>query len=110
MSTGGAVFPRAVGRLSASVNPTVGGDTGHAMLDLQCTAIHPRPRNSGDIGRCQLLAGHEGPHAVMFCRAGRRIIRSWRDSDPTTIRDQCVAHPNLPWVMGMPRPAWGETA
>jgi len=80
------------------------------MWDLQCTSIQPKPRRSGDTGRCQLLAGHEGPHAVMFCRSGRRTIRTWRDSDPATIKDQFVAQPNLPWVMGMPRPAWGETA
>ena len=80
------------------------------MIDFRCNNAQPGLRAAGDDGRCQLLAGHEGPHAVMFCRAGRRTVRTWRDSDAGTIRDQHAAQPNLPWSTGMPRSAWAETA
>lgn len=77
------------------------------MIDVRCMSTQPGQHRSGETDRCQLLAGHESTHAVMFCRDGRRTIRTWRDSDPTTVRDQDAADPHLPWAIGMPRPAWG---
>jgi len=81
-----------------------------SIFDMRCTARQPGVRTAGDSRRCQLLAGHEGKHAVMFVRARRRTLRSWRGGDPTTIRDQPLTQPNLPWVIGMPVPAWRESA
>jgi len=78
------------------------------MIDLRCQARLPGPPDDEDTCRCQLLAGHEGDHAVMFCRAGRRTMRTWVDGDPHTCRDELVAQPTLPWMVGMPRPAWSE--
>lgn len=80
------------------------------MIDMRCTATMPGLISSREVGRCQLLAGHEGAHAVMFARSGGRCLRRWRDSDPQTIRDDDALQPNLPWVHGMPLPAWQTPA
>jgi hypothetical protein len=74
-----------------------------AVVDIRCShqlAACPCPC------RCQLLAGHDGPHAVMYCTAGRRAIRRW--SDGIGIADETERFETLPWVRGLPVPAWAE--
>jgi hypothetical protein len=73
---------------------------------LQCAAALDSP--SPSLARCQLLAGHYGPHAVMFARHGRRLVRCWRGKDPATIDDHLAAEETMPWVRGCPTPAWWE--
>ena len=97
------------GRLSHNGEANRRRVTGRAMVDIRCAATQPGPRAPRHDCRCQLLAGHEGPHAVMFTRAGRRMVRTWRAQGPATIRDQRVDQPNLPWVPGMPVPAWRDS-
>ena len=72
-------------------------------FDLSCTHSVP-----GSVsGRCQLWAGHDGEHAVMYSRDGARIVRSWRDNDLGSVRDgaDCRAQP---WARGFPQSAWHE--
>jgi hypothetical protein len=83
---------------------------GRVVIDVRCTSAQPGSHRPGDIVRCQLLAGHESAHAVMFCRGGRRMVRTWRRSDAATICEHWAGQDNLPWAIGMPRPAWGESA
>ncbi len=75
-------------------------------IDVRCSAALPT-RTDGQ-GRCQLFAGHDGPHAVMFGRAGERVVRTWLTSDPAAVRD-CDAM-QRPWMFGFPVPAWFEAS
>jgi hypothetical protein len=85
------------------------------MIDVRCRYREPIADGQGDALRCQLLAGHEGEHALMYCRAGHRRVRTWaaHAGDP---RSRCAASISeheagqepLPWTPGMPRPAWSE--
>jgi hypothetical protein len=75
------------------------------MIDVQCSRRVP---NVAANLRCQLLAGHEGAHAVMFCREGARAVRTWSAKDPTSVSDQLVGQMNRPWVPGLAQPAWSE--
>jgi hypothetical protein len=74
------------------------------VIDVRCSAALPS-RTDGQ-GRCQLFAGHDGPHAVMFGRAGARVVRTWLTSDPAGHRD-CDGV-QRPWMFGFPVPAWFE--
>jgi hypothetical protein len=76
-------------------------------IDVRCSASLPREA-SGE-GRCQLFAGHDGPHAVMFAHCGRRSVRLWRGSRPATTADACPETLQRPWMFGYPVPAWFET-
>lgn len=75
---------------------------------MRCSAALPR----GDVheSRCQLFAGHDGPHAVMYAHCGKRKVRTWRASDhaSSTVDIQAVQH--RPWMYGYPLPAWFEDA
>jgi hypothetical protein len=74
-------------------------------FDVRCSATLPdhRPRE----GRCQLFAGHDGPHAVMFARERERLVRTWRSKGGEP-EETDVLH--LPWMFGFPVPAWTEPA
>ena len=74
------------------------------MIDVRCSAALPT-RDEEPV-RCQLFAGHDGPHAVMFARAGQRVVRTWRAGDPDGALD-CEAM-QRPWMFGFPVPAWFE--
>jgi hypothetical protein len=76
-----------------------------APLDVRCSAGLPA-REHGE-GRCQLFAGHDGPHAVMFGRCGTRLVRTWRSADPDASTD--TGGLQRPWMFGFPVPAWFET-
>jgi len=73
-------------------------------FDICC--LHTWPER-GTHGRCQLWAGHEGEHAVMFVRDGERRVRTWADAAPQQARDR-VDYRSLPWARGFPLPAWHE--
>jgi hypothetical protein len=77
------------------------------MVDIRCT--HRLARSSAR-SRCQLLAGHDGWHAVMFCDRGRRTVRRWSAEiepvDETRTVDETEGFESLPWVRGLPVPAW----
>ena len=72
-------------------------------LDIRCTARLPDP--DVDYPRCQLGAGHEGEHAVMFCAHLERLVRCWdtRDGADSDHVEQDVARP---WCRGYPVPEW----
>jgi len=74
------------------------------VIDVRCSAKLPARPNPA--GRCQLFAGHDGPHAVMFGRAGARLVRTWRTGDATGIDTDALQRP---WMFGFPVPAWFET-
>lgn len=77
-------------------------------IDVRCSAALPQPDSSR--GRCQLFAGHDGPHAIMFGRCGERTVRTWRSSNPAAAVDTCAdAVQQRPWMFGFPAPAWFET-
>lgn len=60
-------------------------------------------------GRCQLFAGHDGPHAVMFALGGERMVRSWpgrRAAGASVSRSD--EFQRRPWMYGYPLPAWFE--
>jgi len=79
-------------------------------IDVRCSAGLPDHRPSQ--GRCQLFAGHDGPHAVMFARGSERFVRTWRtngrrvDADPGQPAESAVLQ--RPWMFGYPTPAWFE--
>ncbi len=76
-------------------------------IDVRCAAT--LPQMSRDEGRCQLFAGHDGPHAVMFTHCGRRLVRTWRSSDPAHPADIGSGAMQRPWMYGYPVPAWFES-
>jgi hypothetical protein len=78
------------------------------MIDVRCTSREPDSFGLTDAGRCQLLAGHEGPHAVMFSRNGRRMVRTWCARDARSLQEHGAGQETLPWGLGLPRPAWRE--
>lgn len=81
------------------------------MLDIQCLFHEPQGLLAGRLCRCQLGAGHEGPHAAMFCQDGRRMVRCWSVRGPQElIEDHPAGVEQLPWVPGMPSVAWSEPA
>jgi len=71
---------------------------------LRCTGHAPgRPPHQA---RCQLLAGHVGPHALLYVdERCRRTVRSWSTSCPERWVDSREAF-QRPWATGFPRPAW----
>jgi hypothetical protein len=76
-------------------------------IDVRCSA--QLPRIAAEAGRCQLFAGHDGPHAVMFAQHGRRTVRLWSGCNPATTMDACPETLQRPWMFGYPVPAWFET-
>src|SRR5436309_9374356 len=76
-------------------------------IDVRCSAALPRA--SAEEGRCQLFAGHDGPHAVMFAHCGRRVVRTWKSSNPAAVADAGSNALQRPWMYGYPVPAWFET-
>lgn len=75
-------------------------------IDVRCAAVLPQ---TAAEGRCQLFAGHDGPHAVMFAHCAQRIVRTWTSSDPSTAADLESSGLQRPWMYGYPTPAWFET-
>jgi hypothetical protein len=82
-------------------------------FDVRCSAGLPDHRESE--GRCQLFAGHDGPHAVMFARGSGRFVRTWRTStrngrtvDADDGQPAGPAALQRPWMFGFPTPAWFE--
>lgn len=78
-------------------------------VDMRCgTGLLTVPGDyvsQGD-GRCQLLAGHHGAHAVMYTDGPQRAVLSWHGHDePTRFTD---GWQQLPWMRGYPVPAWYE--
>ena len=78
------------------------------MIDIQCLAHEPYQIRRGELSRCQLAAGHEGDHALMFYRSGHRVVRTWSGHDLDRVGEHLAGQENLPWVRGMPLPAWFE--
>jgi hypothetical protein len=76
------------------------------MIDIRCSASLDNP--SPDQGRCQLLMGHEGLHAVMFSRCGHLEVRTWQLPGGLDATDHVAASEMRPWAGGCPRPAWIE--
>jgi hypothetical protein len=76
-------------------------------IDVRCSAVLPEA--TPDEGRCQLFAGHDGPHAVMFTYCGKRLVRTWSNSNPTASADVEPVVLQRPWMYGYPVPAWFET-
>ena len=74
-------------------------------LDVRCSAF--LPRRPAAEGRCQLFAGHDGPHALMFGRCGQRTVRTWTRGTPQAVLD--TRELQRPWMFGYPVPAWFET-
>jgi hypothetical protein len=81
-------------------------ESAHA-IDVRCSAALPRADDHE--GRCQLFAGHDGPHAVMYAHCGRRLVRSWRTRDRISTVADCRTMQSRPWMYGYPVPAWFET-
>lgn len=77
------------------------------QFDVRCSAA--LPREAPDEGRCQLFAGHDGPHAVMFAQFGVRTVRTWTSRRPVATSDLGIEGFQRPWMFGYPVPAWFET-
>lgn len=75
-------------------------------IDVRCSAALPGMTGAG---RCQLFAGHDGPHAVMFTQCGKRVVRTWCSSNPAAASDLASNALQRPWMYGYPVPAWFET-
>lgn len=75
-------------------------------VDVRCTRSLGVP--SPESGRCQLLVGHEPPHALLFSCGKHRIVPSWYRHDVATAEDDCTEIARLPWARGYPVPAWIE--
>ena len=81
-------------------------DSPHA-IDVRCSAT--LPHIAPVEGRCQLFAGHDGPHAVMFAHCGKRNVRLWGHARTTVTADAGPETLQRPWMFGFPFPAWFET-
>jgi hypothetical protein len=77
-------------------------------IDVRCSA--GLPGKTLAEGRCQLFAGHDGPHAVMYAGFGKRTVRTWSTRTAGGPRDIEVGGLQRPWMFGYPVPAWFETA
>jgi hypothetical protein len=75
-------------------------------IDVRCSAQLPQHRS--DEGRCQLFAGHDGPHAVMFAQGGKRLLRTWKSRHSSGAADYEANALQRPWMYGYPSPAWVE--
>ena len=79
-------------------------------IDVRCSA--GLPDHCPAEGRCQLFAGHDGPHAVMFARGSERFVRTWRTNgagaDAEAARPAESTVLQRPWMFGFPTPAWFE--
>lgn len=80
--------------------------SGPGVIDVRCGALVPGEPTAAH--RCQLLAGHEGEHALMYCRAGHRTVRTWASDQPASVREHAAGQEARPWVPGLPSPAWTE--
>lgn len=77
-------------------------------IDVRCSSA--LPRRSTSEGRCQLFAGHDGPHAIMYARNGERRVQLWKKrGEPAATVDTEVAAVQRPWMFGYPVPAWFES-
>jgi hypothetical protein len=76
------------------------------VIDVRCSAA--LPRDDGHECRCQLFAGHDGSHAVMYAQCGRRMVRTWRAKDRASAVFDCTTMHSRPWMYGYPVPAWFE--
>jgi hypothetical protein len=76
------------------------------MFDICCTGR--LPFLPPDVSRCQLVAGHEGAHALMFTRNGRRMVRTWSRWGRLSVHEHVAAQETTPWAHGKPIPAWTE--
>ena len=76
-------------------------------VDVRCSAS--LNRLAARQGRCQLLMGHDGSHAVMFSLGQRRVVRYWHHHDTDEAEDR-VMDIQRPWMRGFPMPAWAERA
>jgi hypothetical protein len=81
------------------------------VIDVRCSAT--LPARSAEDGRCQLFAGHDGPHALMFGRNGERLVRTWTTSATSSATSSAAAPVDTealqrPWMFGFPVPAWFE--
>src|ERR1700710_1488516 len=74
------------------------------VLDIRCSASLGEPTR--EKGRCQLLMGHEGTHAVMFGRDGHLEVRCWTGNRIDAARDHVAASEMRPWARGYPAAAW----
>lgn len=80
------------------------GMTRSVRIDMRCSATMTRP--VPEQGRCQLLAGHHGEHALMFGGPRSRLVLAWSISSGThAATDDWRARP---WMRGYPFPAWFE--
>jgi len=76
-------------------------------IDVRCSAGLPDHREPQ--GRCQLFAGHDGPHAVMFARGPERFVRTWETSARSVAAAPAESSVlQRPWMFGYPTPAWFE--
>lgn len=75
-------------------------------IDVRCAAALPGMPHTK--GRCQLFAGHDGPHAVMFALCGERMFRTWRGRNVAGAADSRSDPVQRPWMYGYPLPAWFE--
>ena len=78
------------------------------MIDIRCTGRLPFLPSDNDVSRCQLVAGHEGPHALTFSRNGCRMVRCWNRFGRLSIREHVAGQESVPWARGKPVPAWSE--
>ena len=75
------------------------------IAQLRCTGS--APDHDAGLGRCQLLVGHDGPHALMYVDTVRgRTVRSWTTSDDACVDSQTAFQ--RPWAMGFPAVAWTD--
>jgi hypothetical protein len=86
-----------------AVSPSFQHSEPARVIDVRCSAALPSRRSQE--GRCQLFAGHDGPHALMFARAGERLVRTWRTNGAPS--DSSAMQ--RPWMFGFPMPAWFES-
>lgn len=78
------------------------------MIDIRCTGRLPFLPSGDDVSRCQLVAGHEGAHALMFTRNGSRMVRTWSRWGRLSVREHVAGQEHAPWARGKPAPAWTE--
>jgi hypothetical protein len=72
-------------------------------LDVRCYARWPEATTELDDDRCQLMMGHEPPHALVVAAPGERQLWAWRGTSMSKrgLRDGVPYQ--LCWAPGMPK-------
>jgi hypothetical protein len=72
-------------------------------LDVRSGAVFDAPLADPQAGRCQLFAGHEGEHAIVYMGGSGKALVLWRRSTWRTVSVDTGMPHQMAWAPGFPR-------